>query len=86
MFDNILTILGFAHFKKKNYERAIEVLKKALDVNLKYYQTSHCLAKVYFELEQYKKALKACKISLRFKPDNPKAITLRTEIYNAMVY
>jgi tetratricopeptide (TPR) repeat protein len=83
-FENIPYYLGLVHYRNKNLSKAVELFQESLDVETKKNPASRDLAKTYFDLKQYKKALKACKLSLRYFPEDPDIIKLRSEIYNAI--
>jgi tetratricopeptide (TPR) repeat protein len=83
-YENIPYNLGLAYSQKGNLVKAVEFFEKSLDVKKKENPASRDLAKTYFDLKQYKKALRACKLSLRYFPEDPDIIALRSEIYDAL--
>ena len=82
----ILSLLGMAYYKKKNLIKTKQYLGQALKLDAKDHLVSYHLAKVYLELKKYKIALKYCNLSLRYEPENKKALELHSQIAKDMFY
>ncbi|MFX1281341.1 MAG: tetratricopeptide repeat protein [Promethearchaeota archaeon] len=84
LFEQIYNLLAMVYRHKGNLNKALEVLNKAKEINYKNYQTSFNLAVVYLDLKEYRNAITACNISLRFKPNNPTVLKFREKIYKEL--
>ena len=63
--------LGEAFDKEKDYEKAIQALKKAISISPTGYKPYNNLGKIYGRLGQFDPAIKNLKLALKYRPDYP---------------
>jgi tetratricopeptide (TPR) repeat protein len=68
--EPVLIDLGTAHFHTRQYEKAIDPLRRALDANPRSAAAHHLLGKVYFMLGQFDRAAVELEIALRLAPSD----------------
>ncbi|MFW9895637.1 MAG: tetratricopeptide repeat protein [Candidatus Thorarchaeota archaeon] len=83
-YENIAYNIGLAYSQKGNLVKAVEFFEISLGMKTKENPATRDLAKAYFDLKQYKNALRACKQSLKYFPEDLDIIRLSKKIYNAM--
>lgn len=80
LFGGALNQIGIAYHRKGDFKLAIETLKRAITYDPKFHLTWYSLARVYFDIKQYEKAIKACDKCLFYEQDYKEALELLDEI------
>jgi tetratricopeptide (TPR) repeat protein len=72
--------LGYALFKTGEGEKAIEAIKKSINLDPNYFRAPLYLAKIDFELKNFKEALKYVNESLKINESFSEGLELRKKI------
>jgi len=72
--------LGFALYNTGEHEKAIEYLEKSINLDPNYHRAPLYLAKIYYDLNNFKEALKHINESLIINEDFSESIELRKKI------
>ncbi len=75
---------GIQLFQQEDFPGAIEVFKRAVELNPKFTEAYQNLAAAHFRMEAYDKAIEAAKKALELMPDSSQTIKLISVAYSAL--
>ena len=75
---------GIKLFQQEDFTGAIEVFKRAVEINPKFVEAYQNLAAAHFRLEAYEKAIEAAKKALELMPDSSQTLKLISVAYSAL--
>lgn len=82
--DQVLHLLGFLYYQRKNYRRALTLIDKAIEINPKIYFFYYDRAKILQDVKKYNAAIASYDKAISLKPNYAEAYLNRGNILQSL--